>query len=167
MIARNRRTELVRKLAMPALVLAIAVTGTKAQSGAPSSDRAKEGQASKAGSRSKKKANPTLKEARRALVNAGKLGRAPRGTKHPEKLRRLSEAAMAFRRVEQKYASLPEIVAEAVFRQGQLLGRMGRGDESVKLFRRVAAGSRFAVRALLEAGHVERRRKHYPDALAL
>jgi len=112
---------------------------------------------------------PVLILARRELTKAGKIARVPRAAKADERRRKWAEALAAYETITKHYSELPEIVGEAWFRHGQLLGRMGRGDDSVASFRKAVAASPTTIggRALYEAGNVERRRKRYTAALAL
>ena len=107
------------------------------------------------------------RSARRELVEAGKIGRAPRGTKTVERVRRLEEAAKAYATVESKYAEHPLIVAEAAFRRGQMLGRLGRPDEAQGAFERSAGLGKqlWAARSHYELGNAWRRSKRWTKAL--
>ncbi len=122
---------------------------------------------------SKEEAKKSKKEreldrgARRELVAAGKIGRVPRGTKTVERVRSLEEAVKAFAAVESKYAEHPSIVAEAAFRRGQVLGRLGRPAEAQEAFERSAGlgKQRWAARAHFELGNAWRRSKRWTKAL--
>ena len=104
----------------------------------------------------------------RAEVLCEALGRAPRGTGTVERVRMLERAVAAFARIERDYEAHREIVAEASFRRGQMLGRLGRPDEAQQAFERSAglSGKRWAARALYEAGNAQRRSKRWTKALA-
>ncbi|MAE76118.1 MAG: hypothetical protein CMJ85_04510 [Planctomycetes bacterium] len=107
------------------------------------------------------------KEARTALAAAGRLSRVRQGSSVVERQKILEKAQAAFAKVARKFASQDAVVGEAAFRRGQLLGRLGRINEALAAFRRAGdkAKAGFGTRARLEAGHVQRREKLYPDAL--
>lgn len=117
------------------------------------------------GQRSRRPDRPsTRKQARKALAAAGRLARIPRGTDSAERNRLLERACEAFGEVARRFAGQSEIVAEASFRQGQVLGRLARSEEALAAFESAASSKAFAARALLESGHLLRREKRYPDA---
>lgn len=110
-----------------------------------------------------------IRAARKELAAAGKLTRVPRGTSISQRAELLERATRAYFEVEQRYSRVPAIVAEAAFRQGQVLGRVGKSAEAIRAFQRAAErdADAFGARALLEAGHVQRRDKMYTDAAAM
>ena len=106
------------------------------------------------------------KEARKALAAAGRLARVPKGSDSRARTERLEKAYAAFANVERRFPASPTAVAEAAFRQGQVLGRLARTKDALAAFERSAASDSkgFGARALLESGHLQRRQKLYPDA---
>mgnify|MGYP002713145359 CR=1 FL=1 len=109
----------------------------------------------------------SAKEARTALVAAGKLAKTPKGASKKEKLAAKVRAVEAYAQLESRYATRESIVAEARFRRAQLLGRMGQEDQALRAYRgALTADTRgIGARAMLEAGHLERRLKRYSEAL--
>lgn len=113
-----------------------------------------------------KKQSPA-KAARAAMTAAGKLGRTPKGASKKEKLAARARAVEAYADLETRYATHAGIVAEARFRKGQILGRMGQEEQALRAYRGAlsADASKIGARAMLEAGHLERRLKRYSEAL--
>ena len=117
----------------------------------------------------KKGAAKKDKVGKKALIAAGKLSRLPKGTSQKLRNERLAKALDAYAAIEMQKTRSRKNRAEAAFRSGQILGRLGRAEESVPAFRRAAKleSELFGARALFEAGNVERRLKHYAQALEL
>ncbi len=114
----------------------------------------------------KKKPSPA-KEARAALVAAGKLTRVPKGSSKKARLDAKARAVEAYTQVEARFVEQAPIVALARFRRGQLLGRMGQEEQALRAYRGALSADRAGIgaRAMLEAGHLERRIKRYSQAL--
>jgi tetratricopeptide (TPR) repeat protein len=142
-----------------------------AQADLPSAEPAKQEVSKEASAKKKlsKEERALLKKARRELVDAGKVGRAPRGTPTVERVKLLERAVQIFAQIEQSYAQQPQIVAEASFRRGQLLGRLGRPDEAQQAFERSAGlgKDKWAARSYYEAGNAQRRAKRWTKGLEL
>jgi len=113
-----------------------------------------------------KKQSPA-KAARAAMTAAGKLARTPKGASKKEKLAAKARAVEAYADLETRYATHAGIVAEARFRKGQILGRMGQEEQALRAYRGAlsADANKIGARAMLEAGHLERRLKRYSEAL--
>ncbi len=163
-------------LAMTALAQSVAIVkpGTPQGSAASSQEagtRVPKKGAAKAPRKGRRKTKTAAQlraaAARRALVAAGKKGRAPKGSKADVRRKCREEALADYRKVKSSYGDLPGIVAEAEFRSAQVLSRLGKAKEAVAGFRRAAKldAKNFGARALVEAGHTERRSKRYSAAL--
>ena len=108
-----------------------------------------------------------LREGRRALVLASKKAREGHPKTGEEKAKARTLAFHALVEVEGAYMGVPEIQAEAAFRQGKLLALLGRSKDAVAAYERASKilPERYASKAIIQAGHVMRRMKKLGEAL--
>ncbi|HHI80975.1 MAG TPA: hypothetical protein ENK02_13490 [Planctomycetes bacterium] len=108
-----------------------------------------------------------IREGRRALIEASKKARAgqPRTAEAKAKARNIAFEALV--KVEAKYRGVPEVQAEAAYREGKLLALLGRSRDAVSAYERAARllPERYRSKALIQGGHVMRRMKKLGDAL--
>ncbi len=108
-----------------------------------------------------------LRQGRKALVQASKKAREGRPKTAEEKAKARTLAFHALVEVEGAYVGVPEIQAEAAFRQGKLLALLGRSKDAVAAYERASKvlPESYASKAIIQAGHVMRRMKKLGDAL--
>ena len=112
---------------------------------------------------------PKLATARAQLDSADELRRGLRGIEEPARKEARVRAADAYRAVREHFAGDAAACAEAAFRRAELVRQSG-DLESARVEYGVArergVGTPWRVRAALELGHLERRAKRLPQALA-
>ncbi len=108
-----------------------------------------------------------LREGRRALVKASKKAHEGRPKTAEAKAKARTLAFHALVEVEAGYMGVPQIQAEAAFRQGKLLALLGRSKDAIAAYERAAKilPEVYGSKAMIQAGHVKRRMKQLGDAL--
>jgi tetratricopeptide (TPR) repeat protein len=110
-----------------------------------------------------------LETARAQLEHADLLRRALRGVEEPARREARLRAAAAYRAVREHFPGDAAACAEASFRRAELLRQLDALEDARSEYaaaRERGVGTPWRVRAALELGHLERRAKRGPEALA-
>lgn len=112
---------------------------------------------------------PKLESARAQLDHADDLRRKVRGADEASRQAARASAAAAYRAVREHYPAEAAACAEAAYRRADLVRQSGDVESAraeYAVARERGAGTPFRVRASLELGHLERRAKRAPEAIA-
>ncbi|MEQ8767637.1 MAG: tetratricopeptide repeat protein [Planctomycetota bacterium] len=108
-------------------------------------------------------------DAKAALQHAASIRREARGQDADAKREIYLRSAEAYAVIVERFASEPQVVLEATFRQAELRRLAGDVDIATGLYEQVASSDRegpFGARAQLEIGHLYRRAKQWATAEA-
>jgi tetratricopeptide (TPR) repeat protein len=86
------------------------------------------------------------------------------------KFKRLQDAVLAYQAVSRYWPGAGELQAEAAFRRGEIhlfLQQSGQAWGAFQQAQDLGSGTKFLPRALLQMGHIKRRRGQYGQAIAL